>query len=85
LAEKRVVVWSLKENEKTRLDKIHKKEKVWAEVKVPDLCKVLDKNGNYRSKRLKSSSTRLHILCKALGDITNGKGKVNASKLECLE
>ncbi|CAG8802351.1 1749_t:CDS:2, partial [Gigaspora margarita] len=70
-----------------RLDKIHKKGKVWAEVEVPDLCKVPDENGNYRSKQLEGSSKRLHIQCKALGDVTNiiGKGKVNTNKLECLE
>ncbi|CAG8481820.1 5040_t:CDS:1, partial [Gigaspora rosea] len=63
------------------------KEKVWAEVEVSDLCKEPDENGNYRSEQLEGSSKRLHIPCKALGDVTNiiGKGKVNANKLECLE
>ncbi|CAG8614066.1 1628_t:CDS:2, partial [Gigaspora margarita] len=75
-------------NKEKRLGKIHKKGKVWAEVEVSDLCKVPDENSNYRSKQLEGSSKRLHILYKALGDVTNitGKGKVNASnKLECLE
>ncbi|CAG8831746.1 6392_t:CDS:2, partial [Gigaspora margarita] len=51
-----------------------------AKVEVSDLCKVSDKNSNYRSEQLEGSSKRLHILCKALGDITNiiGKDKVNA-------
>ncbi|CAG8647886.1 21616_t:CDS:1, partial [Gigaspora margarita] len=58
-----------------------------AEVKVSDLYKVPDENGNYKSEQLEGSSKRLHILYKALGDITNiiDKDKVNASKLECLE
>ncbi|CAG8840937.1 37221_t:CDS:2, partial [Gigaspora margarita] len=66
-------------NKETRLGKIHKKGKVWAEVEEPDLCTVLDENSNYRSEQLESSSKRLYIPCKALGDVTNiiSKSKVN--------